>query len=181
MMGFMSVASMSHNSVMIMIYMPVFIHGYLTCGKIIENPTGVAAPFTTLLMAPIAKLMNYGNANRASLITMRADLEVYTGFYIIIGWFFGMTQLIQIMLYWQCTRVRAMLNVQTKLAFIRFDEMIQQNVLNRLPAIAHKPYNFIKTFMVSMGSPPQPPSAESLENPNLASMMAQSFRRCTIF
>ncbi len=65
MMGFMSVGSMSHNSVKLMILMPVFIHGYLTCGKIIENPAGVAAPFTSLLIAPIAKLMNYGNDNRA--------------------------------------------------------------------------------------------------------------------
>jgi hypothetical protein len=37
MMGFMSCASMSHTTVVVMMYGPVFLHGYLVCGKIIEE------------------------------------------------------------------------------------------------------------------------------------------------
>ena len=85
---------------------------------------------------------------------MRADLEVYTGFYLIIGWFFGMSQIISIVLYWQCLRVRTMLNDNTKHAFYRFDQMIQTNVLSKLPAFAAKPYHFCRSFLISMGSPP---------------------------
>jgi len=36
MIGFMSVASMAHSTVVLLVYAPVLIHGYLTCGKIIE-------------------------------------------------------------------------------------------------------------------------------------------------
>lgn len=35
-MGFMSVASMSNGGTILLIYMPVLLHGYLTCGKIME-------------------------------------------------------------------------------------------------------------------------------------------------
>lgn len=89
---------------------------------------------------------------------MRADLEVYTGFYLIFGWFFGMSTLVSIILYWQVARVRAMLNTQTKLGFIRFDENLNTYLISKLPAVARKPYDFIKSFMVSMGSPPKPAS-----------------------
>lgn len=66
------------------------------------------------------------------------------------------------------------------LGFSRFDQMMEANVLSRMPAMARKPYDFVKSFMVSMGSPPRP-ATEQFENPSLANMMAQSFRRCTIF
>ena len=36
-MGFMSVASMSNGGTILLIYMPVLLHGYLTCGKIMEG------------------------------------------------------------------------------------------------------------------------------------------------
>lgn len=98
MMGFMSVASMAHSSVVIMIYCPVLLHGYLTCGKILEQPDNITGVWRTLLITK--RIFEYGNAHREELIIMRADLEVYTGFYLIIGWFFGMSQIISIVLYW---------------------------------------------------------------------------------
>jgi hypothetical protein len=174
MMGFMSVASMAHSTVVIMIYCPVLLHGYLTCGKILEQPDNITSVWRVLLITKI--LFAYGNAHRSELIVMRADLEVYTGFYLIIGWFLGMSQVISIVLYWQCLRVRTMLNDNTKQAFARFDAMITSNLINRLPAVAQKPYFFVRTFLVNMGSPP---TGEA--DMGLASMMATSFRRCTIF
>lgn len=119
MMGFMSVASMSHGSVILMVYIPVLIHGYLTCGKIIEQP--LSSPWDKIIISPIKKLLTYGNNHRSELIILRADMEVYIGFYLIIGWFFGMSQFHSILLFWQCARVRAMLNAQTRLGFVRFD------------------------------------------------------------
>jgi len=113
-----------------------------------------------LAVAPITTVLNYAITHRADLIIMRSDLEVYTGFYLIIGWFFSMSTLVSILLYWQVARVRAMLNPQTKLAFVRFDDNLNTYVISRLPAIARKPYDFIKAFMVSMGSPPVPASEQ---------------------
>lgn len=110
MMGFMSVASMAHSTAVFMLYAPVFLHGYLTCGKIIEQPDLLGRPWSMLNVAPITTALNYGNKNRSDLIILRADLEVYTGFYLIIGWFLGMSQVFTILLYWQCVRVRSMLN-----------------------------------------------------------------------
>lgn len=180
MMGFMSVSSMSSGLGSMMLFGPVFIHGYLTCGKILEQPELITGPWRVLLIRPIEALFDYGKVHRRELIILRADLEVYTGFYLIIGWFIGMSNLITILLYWQCIRVRSMLNTQTQLGFSRFDQMFYQNVMTRLPAVCHKPYNFIKSFMTSMGSPPKPAS-DGLGDTSLASMMAQSFRKCTIF
>lgn len=91
MMGFMSVASMTQSTAVLMLYGPVILHGYLTCGKIIEQPALLTTPWNFLLIAPITKLLSYGNQHRSDLIVLRADLEVYTGFYLAIGWFFGMS------------------------------------------------------------------------------------------
>ena len=106
----MSVASFGNRTAVLLMLSPVLLHGYLTCGKIIENPGQIRAPWTLLLIDPIKKLLNYGNVNRSQLILVRADMEVYTGFYVIIGWFLGMSSILSIMLYWQVMRVRSMLN-----------------------------------------------------------------------
>ena len=126
MMGFMSVSSISSGVGSMMLYGPVFIHGYLTCGKILEQPDQITGPWRLLLIRPITALFEYGKVNRRDLIILRSDLEVYTGFYLIIGWFLGMSTIISIVLYWQCLRVRSMLNNQTMLAFTRFDQMFYQ-------------------------------------------------------
>ena len=110
----MSCASMSHSTIVIMMYGPILLHGYLTCGKIvdehIENKVPLESFWKFLAVRPITTALDYGNKNRIDLIKLRADLEVYTGIYLIAGWFLGMSNLIGIMLYWQCLRVRAMLN-----------------------------------------------------------------------
>ena len=180
MMGYMSVASFSHGSIIVMMYAPVLLHGYLTCAKTIQNPQHVGDPWKRLLIPPIKKLFVYGTQNSRELTQLKCDMEVYTGFYLIVGWFLGMTQLFSILLYWQVARVRCMLESDVKQAFGRFDDMLFTNVISKLPPIMQKPYTFIKNFMVSMGSPPQP-TEEQLQNPSLANMLAQSLRRCEIF
>lgn len=186
MMGFMSCASMGGSTMQLIMYAPIILHGYLVAGKVIEEHCKPehSIPLTSfwklLAVPPITTLLNYGNNNRTELIKLRADLEVYSGFYLIFGWFFGMANLINIMLYWQCLRVRAMLNDNTKKAFSRVDGMLNQHVYQRLPSFAKKGYDFVRNFMVSMGSPPQP-AAEQMNNPQLSSMMASAFRRCSIF
>jgi hypothetical protein len=154
MMGYMSVASFSHGSVIIMMYAPVMLHGYLTCAKTIQNPQHVGDPWKRLLIPQIKNLFVYGTQNSREITQLKADMEVYTGFYLIFGWFLGMTQLFSILLYWQVARVRCMLETDVRQAFARFDTMLFTNVISKLPPILQKPYTFIKNFMVSMGSPP---------------------------
>jgi hypothetical protein len=58
--------------------------------------------------------------------------------------------------------------------------MIYTSVVSKLPSVMQKPYHFIKSFMVSMGSPPAP-TEQQMQDPSLANIMAQAFRRCEIF
>jgi hypothetical protein len=148
---------MSHTTIVVMMYGPVMMHGYLTCGKIVDehatDKVKLESFWRFLAVKPITTVLDYGNKNRLDLIKLRADMEVYCGIYLIVGWFMGMSNLIGILLYWQCLRVRAMLNPQTKKAFTRIDVTLNQYVLSKVPFL-RKPYDFIKNFMVSMGSPP---------------------------
>ena len=112
------------------------------------------SPYDKILISPIKNLLDKIQKDRGEYVRSKADLEVYTGIYLVIGIFFGMSTFIGIMLYWQVLRVRTMINDQTRLAFVRFDEVIRLSVLSRLPAVFSKPYNFIKDIMVSMGSLP---------------------------
>jgi len=42
---------------------------------------------------------------------MKADIEVYAGFYLIVGLFIGNTSLIGVVFYWQMLRMRYMMNI----------------------------------------------------------------------
>jgi len=60
----------------------------------------ITGPWKVLMIGPIKSIFAYGIAHRGELIILRADLEVYTGFYLIIGWFMGMSNILTIVLYW---------------------------------------------------------------------------------
>lgn len=70
MMGFMSCATMAHSSASLIMLAPVLLHGYLICGKIIEehNKPDHSVRLTSfwqyLNCAPLQKAVMYGNDNR---------------------------------------------------------------------------------------------------------------------
>ena len=123
MLGYMSVASMvtSMNFVM---FVPILMHGWLTCGQIAAQ--GAPAPYSAILIGPIKTLLEAANARRSEYLNMKCDIEVYLGVYLIVVWFFGMSQILSIVLYWQVLRVRYMINASVKEAFTRFDNVINQ-------------------------------------------------------
>ena len=97
------------------------------------------------------------NAEKPEYLKSKADIEVYTALYLVIGIFFGISSFISVLLYLQVLRVRTMINPQSRQAFTRLDQTIRTNVLSRLPAVCSRPYDFISNFMVSMGSLPDRP------------------------
>lgn len=50
------------------------------------------------------------NADKAEYLKSKADVELYTALYLVVGIFFGMSSLISVMLYCQVLRVRTMIN-----------------------------------------------------------------------
>jgi hypothetical protein len=52
---------------------------------------------------------------------LKADIEVYIGFYLIAVWFLGWSSVISIIVYWQMLRIKYIINYNTKGAFARID------------------------------------------------------------
>jgi len=50
------------------------------------------------------------NAEKLEYLKSKADIELYTGLYLIVGIFFGFSSLFGVLLYLQVLRVRAMIN-----------------------------------------------------------------------
>jgi len=47
-----------------------------------------------VLQTPIKGLLSQVNARRADLNMLKGDIEVWVGIYLIVGWFFSMTELL---------------------------------------------------------------------------------------
>ena len=52
---------------------------------------------------------------------VRADLEIYVGFFLTGLIFFGQSNFVNVFLYWQMMRMRYMMNMQCQMAFQRLD------------------------------------------------------------
>jgi len=72
----------------------------------------------------VRPFLQKGVTNKPQLLTLKADLEIYVGIYLIIGWFFGWSSLVSIIFFWQFIRLKYMLNNQTQQAFVRFKGLI---------------------------------------------------------
>lgn len=149
MIGFLSVASMSNNLVM---FMPIVIHGWLTCAQI--STQTLDTPFNYILIAPLKKVLDLATSNRHEYEKMKCDLEIYLGICLLLGWFIGLSNIVSIILYWQVLRVRYMINPPVKKAFGRLDRNIRTQVLPRCPELVTRGYDFISNFSTSMGSLP---------------------------
>lgn len=58
-----------------------------------------------------------GANGKANFLSLKADLEIYIGIYLIVGWFFGWSNILAIVFYWQFIRLKYMLNYSTQFAF----------------------------------------------------------------
>lgn len=150
----MAVGSMGSGSGLI-VMTPVLMHGLITCAQIYQE--GLSSPYDKILISPLKNLLTKVNAEKHEYLKSKADVELYTALYLLVGVFFGISSLISVLLYMQVLRVRTMINSHSRQAFTRFDQMIRTNVLSRLPSVCAKPYDFVCNFLVSMGSLPDRP------------------------
>ena len=105
--GFMAVGSMGGASGLI-ILSPVLMHGLITCAQIYQD--GIPSPYDKAAISPIKNLLTKVNAEKLEYLKSKADIELYTGLYLIVGVFFGFSSLFGVLLYLQVLRVRAMIN-----------------------------------------------------------------------
>ena len=99
-------------------YSPLILYAYLiisevAVGYINQNPN---SPIPAFIRPHLQK----GVTNKGEYLTLRADLEIYIGIYLMIGWFFGWSSLLSIFFFWQFIRLKNMLNINTQQAFTRF-------------------------------------------------------------
>ena len=100
-------------------YLPIVMYAVLLCGKLSRED--IAYPYSLVLKTPFKRILDAINERRAEANILRGDIEIYVGLYLLIGWFFSLSILLQILLYWQVLRIRYMLNDEIKAAFGRFD------------------------------------------------------------
>lgn len=82
---------------------------------------------------------------------MRSDIEVYLGIYLIVVWFLGWSNVIQIFLYWQLMRVRYMMSYNIQGAFRRLDIKLSGYLSSpSCPAMVRTAYQKMKTFLIGM-------------------------------
>jgi hypothetical protein len=92
----------------LIVLMPVIMHGLITCANIHQE--GLASPYNKIMISPVKNFLDKINADKQDYLKTKSDIEVYTGVYLIVGIFFGMSSFIGVLLYWQVLRVRCMIN-----------------------------------------------------------------------
>lgn len=121
MIGLMSAANMGKRMNYVM-YLPIFMHAMLICAA--NGTKSLGRPWDWLSIGPIRWMFDYIQkpAMRLQLLQVKSDIEIYVGLYAFVAWLgFGMTSMLQVMLYWQVIRVRYILDDKLKRAFTRFD------------------------------------------------------------
>lgn len=82
-------------------------------------------PATPVISMPFVKSWVEKGSNQAMQEYgrfVRADLEIYVGFFITGLIFFGQSNFVNVFLFWQMMRMRYMMNQQTQMAFSRLDQ-----------------------------------------------------------
>lgn len=141
--------SLMMNSSSFLFYVPLILTGYLETADTAKNfiDKNPRLPLISMFKDTFTKGVQF----KGQFLEMRSDIEIYLGFYLIIGWFLGWSNLIQIVLFWQLMRVRYMMSYNIQGAFRRLDTKLS-GFLNSAssPAIIRTAYLKIKGFMVSM-------------------------------
>lgn len=155
MVGFLGVVAMV-GMVNFVVFLPFVLHAWITLGQITLDPSGVQPFLRPIInLAPLKMIMLKGPSIQQR-IALKADIEVLIGFYLVVGWFFGLSHFVSILFYWQVMRLHYMLSYNCQHAFSRFDKKLQVAVFDRpyCPGVLRSAYNTVKSMMVQMGSIP---------------------------
>ena len=88
------------------LYIPLIMHAFLQSGRILKTYLNT---LSYTFIPKVTTLIHEGLRSKLYLIEVKADIEVYLGFYIVIAWFFNRSHLISIVFYWQLLRIKYML------------------------------------------------------------------------
>lgn len=131
------------------LYLPLILTGFME----------VAAPALAFLernpsiplVSSLKDTFKQGVQHKGHFLEMRSDIEVYLGFYLIIGWFLGWSGFLSIILYWQLMRMRYMMSYNIQGAFKRLDTKLQgYTSLPACPGIVKSAYMKVRGFMSNM-------------------------------
>jgi Transmembrane protein 33/Nucleoporin POM33 len=106
--------------------LPLVIHAFLQSGPSLQAYLARhSSPFiqnlSTYLRGPLQQ--------KASLTELKADLEIYLGFYLLLVWLIGRSHIIAILMYWQLLRIKYMLGTATTQSFRRIDRGIKDLIV----------------------------------------------------
>ena len=161
-----------HNFV---VFIPLFLNAYVQAseyGRIVlsRNPR---TPVLSSLKGYIDRAVN----QRAQFVEMKGDMEVGIGFYLIIVWFFGWSNVFIIFFYWQFLRMKYVINYGTRATFAKIRLFVDRKLAAPgVPAVAKTLWTKVKSaceWVVKLDQPPQPGAAGAQQQ--------QQQSRCNIF
>jgi hypothetical protein len=93
--------------------------------------------------------------HKGQLLDLKAGIEIYMGFYLMVGWFLGFATLFSIIFYWQYMRIKYMINSRTQTAFTLLRIKIDTFMCNpSVPGIVITGWEKIKSglrYLTSVG------------------------------
>ncbi|CDW87014.1 secy-independent transporter protein [Stylonychia lemnae] len=167
------VGTLTMSSGSLIMYVPLILSAFLEISpsgkKFIEQYQRI--PFVSYFKDTFDK----GVTLKSQFIEMRSDFEVYIGLYLIVVWFIGWSNFLQIIIYWQLMRVRYMMSANLQAAFRRLDTKISGYLQSpSVPEVVRTVYIKMKSFLAGMAEQPNPNQAPSGGVGGLLS-------RCSIF
>lgn len=158
------------SGVNFVVYTPLVLYSYLIVSDVgikmlQQNPN---LPVIGYFKEHLQKGVN----QRANFLAMKADLEIYIGIYLMVGWFLGWSSIISIFFFWQYMRIKYMINYNTQLAFRKFANTID-GYINKpsMPGLLQTGWSKIKQLCAYMVQTDQPQEGGAARSPSM----------CTIF
>ena len=109
---------------------------------------------------------------------MRSDIELYIGFFQVVGIFFGYSTMFSALIYWQLMRVRYLMSYNIQGAFRRLDTKILGFTNSpSCPGIVRTAYTKIRAFMEGMSDMGQNAGADGAARPAAGGLLS----RCAVF
>ena len=134
------------------IYGLIFLHGYLTMGKIAGNQAGLNGISSKIInFGPLYRHLMGVNQNMAQLLQSRYDFEIYLAVASIPLAMVGMVGLLSVLMIWQLLRIRYVSSYGIQQAFQRFDGNVKTYLLTKswCPGFVRSGYNTVKSFCSS--------------------------------
>ncbi|TNV81008.1 hypothetical protein FGO68_gene16725 [Halteria grandinella] len=88
-------------------YLPLIVHGLIESGDTVKNYLEQSYAQTYPLARSICDQLARAQRYREQLKSIKGDLELYIGVYLLGGWFFKKSNLISILFYWQLLRIKS--------------------------------------------------------------------------